>query len=113
LYEGGVQMKFRLDDDRNWNLDIFKSCQHVENVCGDNPVCAFDALTYSVMKQTKVTDFLYRLASRQGMIVRDGVDKEIENFKITKVNMNEFLKEHSAPFRNISEHVQMLLEILF
>jgi hypothetical protein len=108
-----MAMKFRLDDDRNWNLDIFENYQHVENVCGDNPVCWLDAFNYSMMKQTKVTDFLYRLASRHGMIVRDGVDKEIENFKITKVNMNEFLKEHPAPFRNLSEHVQMLLEILF
>lgn len=106
-------MKVRLDDDRNWNLDIFENYQHVENVCGNNPVCAFDSLTYSVMKQTKVTDFLYRLASRQGMIVRDGVDREIANFKITPVDLKEFLKENPVPFRHLSDHIQTIIDILF
>jgi hypothetical protein len=112
-YEGGVEMKFRLDDERNWNLDIFQNYQHVENVCKENLICWLDAFNYSMMKQTKVTDFLYRVASRHGMIARDGVNKEIENFKITKVNMSEFLKEYPAPFRNFPENVQTLLEILF
>jgi|GEM_PF-1155246 len=106
-------MKIQLNDNQNWNLDIFQNYQHVENVCKDNPICWLDAYHYSLAKQTKITDFLYRLASRQGMIARAGVDKEIENFKMTKVDMNEFLKEHPAPFRNLPEHIQTIFEILF
>jgi hypothetical protein len=111
--KGGTAMKFRLDDNRNWNLDIFENYQHVENVCKDDVICWMDAFNYSMMKQTKVTDFLYRLASRHGMIVRDGVDREIANFKITPVDLKEFLKENPIPFRHLSDHIQTIIDILF
>lgn len=72
------KMTFKYDPQYGWNqvtnnLDIFKDFEHVQNVCGDNPICLLDSVNYSVMHQNDVTDFMYRFVTWLPNEVKDRI----------------------------------------
>jgi hypothetical protein len=75
-----------------FNLDLFKNKQHVENVCGDNPVCWTDSIVYSVLNKTNNVG-VYEFIKNRADLIGYSVIAEIKKFKFTPENTKGMLRE--------------------